>query len=314
MENNRVDYGINHFDPEQYIQTDSGSLLAGIKMFEAIFAGLRLFVMIVLSGYILQLTQYIAVSLLQLLGNVKIDLTLFIFFMQLRYPLVIPGIILLLMILDGIGVLLMRFGESGELLVRFVHTIYWIGLIIAIIYIFYFSFRSFNFITQLGYALGADKSKWQSLTTLRFFLLLFVLAVVIFSWLFLCNYHHDIRVVLETVHKERKRGHPQKVGKNHLAGRCTILLLNAGIWFIISAVLLIWFINHPIGDLLPEEIAKYLPAILSPIVLLTTIFIINLISFLKFLTLRICVRNFQKMHQQGINEEFQVQKSRELSL
>ena len=110
---------------------------------------------------------------------------------------------------------------------------------------------------------------------------------------FFC-YHHDICIVLKSVMQERRSENPVNVKKNRLAGRSGWFGWGTGCYFVLSAILFIYPLLTK-TNLISDDAIKELTDI--PVMILMAInFIISLISFMKYLSLRICVRNFQKVH------------------
>ena len=284
----------NRISPNSYIDTKSGSVLALVKAAEIIFAGSALFILFIISDRISQITNELLNSLSQLTYYFTPNTSAPLLASLMRRPLLIPMIILILIMLDGFGVVMIRYGNSGCGLVRFVHTIYWIAHIIEIIYLIVLMFRFGFGMNQAGQAVGNDKTANLALGAMGAFGWIYYIALLI-GLLFYCNYHHDIRVVLKTVQEECRTRHVAKIGRNHLAGRCTWLMLGAGLYLVISAVLLFYPIFTK-DNLFSKETLQTLSAIAAPMVLLGINFVLTLLSFLKFLSLRICMRNFKKAH------------------
>lgn len=210
-----------------------------------------------------------------------------------RYPMLLPVIIMLLIFLDGIGVLMMRYSRSGEGLVRIIHTVYWLCLLIEIIALIIGMLRFVLGLDDLSKAFGGNQSVYASLGSMRIVFWILFFSVLI-GLLFYCNYHHDICAVLQTINQERVSGKPVKVKKNHLAGRSGLLAWATGCYFVLSAILVIYPLLTK-TNLISDETIKEMTNIPS-MVLLSINMLISLISFVKFLSLRICVKSFQKVH------------------
>ena len=285
----------NRFNPDVYIKTNSSTILAIIKTIESIatcFGLLGLAAGILgVSAAVNHFTDSVNEILLNYLPNISFQLPGFL--LKLHY--LIPALVLLLIILDGFGIFLMRFADRGEELVRFVHFIFWMLSILGII-IFVGSVIMYHIeMNRLNDAFSSS----SSLAALSGVMGFFIYPIIVINFLillFICNYHHDICVVLKTVHEEKRTGYNAAVGNNHLMGRSGWLAWSSGAVFVVSAVYLI--IPLVTGkQLVPEESRNSLIK-LAPVVLLAINFLISLLIFLKYLSLRICVGNFVKNHDQ----------------
>ena len=285
--------GGKRFDPDQYIKTKSGSVLAFVKLLEAIAAGIGIIALVSVSARVSQLSRELLYYISQFSSYLPASFSR-VLIELFRNPLLILTIILMLIILDGIGVLMMRYGSSGGGLVRFVHTIRWIAYIIEILCLIVGMVRFVLGLHQTSQAFADVNGANAAIGALGITGWVYFLCSLI-NLLFYCNYHHDIRVVLKTVQQERSSRRISKVGKNHLAGRSTWFAWGSGLWFICSAFLFIYpIVSHE--NLLSTETLRQISKYIAPIALSGINFIIALLVFLKYLCLRICMRNFNKMH------------------
>lgn len=284
----------NRYNPDVYIKTKSGSILAFIKIMEAIAASIGLIILYIgafgisaaLNNYFLELSNalsgYLPSSAIRATGILA------------QLPLLIPPLFLLLIILDGIGTFMLRFADRGESLVRFVHFIRWILSIIEIILFIATIIYSLNGASKLNDAFGSSAGILASIGILGFFL--YPLTAVNFGiLLFKCNYHHDICTVLKTVHEEKRKGQLALVGENHFMGRTGWLAWGSGFAFASNAFLLIYpLVTH--RQLVSEESWRSISN-LAPIITQSIVCLFSFLVFLKYLSLRICARNFRKYHE-----------------
>ena len=96
-----------------------------------------------------------------------------------RYPMLLPVIIMLLIFLDGIGVLMMRYSRSGEGLVRIIHTVYWLCLLIEIIALIIGMLRFVLGLDDLSKAFGGNQSVYASLGSMRIVFWILFFSVLI---------------------------------------------------------------------------------------------------------------------------------------
>ncbi len=279
---------------DQYLKTTSGSVLVFTKILEAIAAGIGMIKLVFMSDAISKkIIREIIVWIYQSFYFVLPAEFADAISNPGRYSIIIPVIVLLLIILDGIGVLMMRYSGSGERLVSFVHRIYWIAFLLEIIALIVGMLRFVLRLDDISQALSNNQSVFTAVRSLGIIAWLYFFAALI-GLLFYCNYHHDICIVLKAVIQERQSENPVNVKKNRLSGRSGWLAWGAGIWFVLSAILLIFPLLTK-TTLISDDTIKELIDI--PVMILTFInLIISLISFMKYLSLRICVRNFQRAH------------------
>ena len=283
----------NHYNPGVYIKTRSGFILAFIKIMEAIAASVCLIVLFIgingifasLNNFFLELSQTLSTYLPPSLSQTPGFLT--------QLPLLLPSLFLLLIIFDGIGIFLMRFANRGESLVRFVHIICWILSLIEIILFIAAIVLSVLGISRMNDATGGFSRFIKSIGAAGIFIYpLFALYFEVL--LFKCRYHRDICTVLKTVHEEKQTGQLAVVGQNNFMGRTGWLAWSSGIIFVFTALILIYpLITHK--QLVPEE-SWHSVANLAPVITQTIICLFSFLVFLKYLSLRICARNFQKYH------------------
>lgn len=283
------------FDAGIYIKTVSGSILAFVKILEAIIAGAGIFAILFISDRIavlsLKIAEYINPYLYYFLPNKIFNIVRNI----LQFPLLIPAIILLLVILDGIGVFLMRNANTGEGLVSLIHTIYWIFYIIQLVGMVLSAIRLVLGANQVNDAFSNTEGG-AAVSTVIGGMGVFFFPAFLFSFLitlFMCNYHHDILIVLKTVHSERRSGCLQRVEKNHLVGRTGWFVFGAGLLLFNSILWLLSVAGNV--DFVPNEILENLPK-LAPIVWFGINSVICLVIFMKNFALRRCAKNFQKVH------------------
>ncbi len=277
---------------DRYLKTAAGSVLAFTKMLEAIAAGACIIMLVFVSAAVSKIVQTIALLIEQALNFIlpaKFAETLS---SLIRFPMLIPVIILLLIVLDGIGVMMMRYAGSGEGLVMLVHRIRWIGYLLEIIALIMGTIRFALGLADIRQAMGSNESFFlpRSMGILFWIWFLGALAVL----LFFCAYHHDICIALKAVSPERRSEDPVAVGKNRLSRRSGWMAFCSGCYFVFSAI----FFIYPLltkTDLIPDETMKELTNI-PGMVLLGGNMIISLISFAKYLSLRICAGFFQKVH------------------
>ena len=283
----------NRFNPDCYLKTASGSVLAFTKMLEAIAAGIGIVMLVFVSEAISGTIREISLLINQYFHFVFPEKIADTLSNLVRYPMLLPVIILLLIILDGIGVLMMRYSRSGEGLVQIIHTVYWLSLVIEIIALIIGMLRFVLGLDDLSQAMSGNQSVYTSLGSMGIFVWIWFLAALI-GLLFYYNYHHDICTVLKAVYQERVSGKPVSVQKNHLAGRSGWFAWGSGCYFVLSAILVIYPLLTKTNLISDEKIREMtdIPAM----VLLIINMLISLISFAKYLSLRICVRNFQKVH------------------
>ena len=280
----------DRINPDLYIKTSSGSILAVMKLLEAIAASLGFAAVLATSNGIASLTEQVVNAVNESLNYLLPSFTARLAGTFARFILLLPAIMLLLVILDGIGVFIMRVSGQGATLVRFVHTIYWLGYIIQIVLF------AGGFIYSL-FEINSSMSESSSLVTAILGLYIPVFASTLCCMLFVCNYHHDIMVVLGTVQMERLTGKIHPVGKNHLMGRSGWLAAGSGILCASSAFLFIYPLVTGI-QIVPEETLESLQKIGAMAILGFNLFF-WLTVFLKYLSLRICMGNFRKYHNQA---------------
>lgn len=127
----------HRYDPEVYIKTTSGTILAVIKFLEALFAVLGLAGLIFVSSGVSQVVKSMSEYFSSLLNLNLPDAFSLTAGNLSRFTVLLPAAALLLIILDGIGTLLMRTTHSGEGLVNFVHRVYWLWYVLQIVLLLY---------------------------------------------------------------------------------------------------------------------------------------------------------------------------------
>ena len=164
---------------DRYLKTASGSVLAFTKMLEAIAAGIGIIMLVfvsdAMSKTIREITALINQSFYFVLPTKFADAISNL----IRYPMLIPVIVLLLIILDGIGVLMMRYSGSGERLVSLVHRIYWITFLIEIIALIVGMLRFVLGLDDISQAMGNNQSVFTSLGSLGIFVWIYFFAALI---------------------------------------------------------------------------------------------------------------------------------------
>ena len=278
---------------ERYLKTASGSVLAFTKMLEAIAAGIGIIMLVFVS-------EAIAATIIRITALIN---QAYYFFLPekiadtinrlIRYPMLIPVLILLLIVLDGIGVLMIRYSGSGDGLVTLVHRISWIRYLIEIIALILNMLRYVLGLDDISQAMGGNAFLFSSLGPMNIFIwLLFFITLI--DLLFMCNYHHDICTVLKAVRKERRSETPVNVGKNRLVFRSGLFAFGAGFYFVFSAILFFYPLLTK-TNLISDETIRKMTDIPAMVVLAGNL-IISLLTFAKYLSLRICAGNFGKVH------------------
>ena len=282
------------YDPEVYIKTKSGSLFAIIKMFEAAAAGIGLFAFVLFHGMIVLIAQNLLTRFEPLIRIIFPDYAVRLLTTSFRLPAILIVVILLLVVLDGIGVMIIRYGQSGEGLVSFVHLIRWIANIIRILLVIISLLRCVVFFRNAGNLVHGDNGAEKSLAAPGTYVLVCLIVRLVYL-IFFCNYHKDIRIILDTVHEERQILLPVRAERQHLAGRCLLITWNAGTYLLFSLLFLV--LSIVMGrDLIPESSLREISIAVSPLVLLTVNFLVALLRFLKFIAMRNCVKSFNKAH------------------
>ncbi len=286
---------IVHKEPiaDRYLKTPSASVFAFTKFLEMIAAGLGMIVLVfvsdAVSGAVREITEAVCMTFYFVVPE-KLAGTLS---NLVRYPMLIPVSILVLIILDGLGVLMMRYTGSGEGLVQLIHRIYWLTFLIEIIFLIVGMIRFVLGLDDLSRAMGSNQSMYSTLGAMGAIAWIYFFVTLIFL-LFYCNYHHDICVVLETVSAERRSAGPVTVKKNRLAGRSGWFAFGTGCYFVFSAILFFYPLLTETNVISDEKIKEMTN--LPYMAVMGINMLISLISFAKYLSLRICVGNFQKMH------------------
>lgn len=277
----------NRFDPDIYIKTKSGGVLAFVKVLEAIAAA---------AGFVCLAIGYFGVSTLfdSITASVNAVINQYLPTAMIRLPefaakssFLLPAIFLVLLMLDGIGTFMIRFLNQGENLVRFVHLIYQIVSILEIIFFIVIVILLLHYASDES---TASIAAFGALGILTIPITGGSLAVLFFQ----SGFHHDIRTVLKTVHEEKRSGQNLVVGDNHLAGRSSCLAWGSGITFAYSAFLFIYpLVTH---KQINQETSPISIPNLAPVITLAINFVFWLFTFLKYLSLRICTGNFKKYH------------------
>ena len=282
------------FDPSVYIKTKSGSILAIIKLLEAIAACIGLIGLFIGFAGITAITDKITEAVYEISNSFLPVLTTRLAGNLARFSFLLPMIILALIILDGLGTFMMRYAGTGEGIVRFVHFICWVRYIIEIIFFIIGIIWHLYSLRQLNNTAGGSSTLFVSLGMLGIFVYP-VLAAAFAYLLFLCGYHHDICTVLKTVQEEKRTGYNVAAGDNHLPGRSSWLAWGSGIAFVNSAMLFIYPLvtNKQFVDVDTSKMGLDL----GSTVLLGSHFVLWLLIFLKYLSLRICAGNFRKYHE-----------------
>ena len=283
-----------YFDPRLYINTLSGFLLAFIKMIESAAAAAGL-ILVLHRARLGALSLQELLAPLQQLSNLvpAVDLS-WLPLIPLRYQLAITFVILVLTILDGVGLLLIRTGASGGGLVRFVHTVLWIGHILMIIGVIFWTVRVAGGFGSAGRALrGQSSDAAAAFGLLGMSTYLYGIAAVL-GLLYYGNYHHDIRVVLKTVEQEHRTREAAAVGRNHLYGRSFWMMLGSVLYAAVSILLLIGLLSADAKG--SAESAAVIRSVMYVTVFLAANALYAVLEFLKYAALCRCMRNFRKVH------------------
>lgn len=283
-----------YFDPRLYINTLSGFLLAFIKMIESAAAAAGL-ILVLHRARLGALSLQELLAPLQQLSNLvpAADLPT-LPLIPLRYQPVIPFVILVLTILDGIGLLMIRTGASGGGLVRLVHTVLWIGHILMILGVIFWTVRLAAGFGDAGLALrGQSSDAAAAFGLLGAGTYLYGIAAVLVL-LFYCNYHHDIRVVLKTVGQEHRTREAAEVGRNHLYGRSFWMMLGSALYT--AATVLIFIALLPAEPKTSAETAAGKMTEMYGLMVFGANVLFAFLAFLKYAALRRCMRNFRRAH------------------
>ena len=278
--------GKEQFDPDRYLKTGSSAVLAFTKIIEAIPPVFGIISLVFASEKIGALTSSLNEALSQTMNFMLPEKVVSALSALLRFPLLIPFIALSLIVLDGIGVLLMRHSSLGDSLVILVHTVYWLLCVAGIILLIILVLRFASAVNRdVPDEISVVTGFLGAFAVIYFFLLLFIL-------LFWSGYHHDIRVVVKAVRKERWTRKPANVGRNHLAGRAGWIAFGYGL----ELALMLLLIFYPLAA---EELPVNIDGVKELWNISGSVFFIILaaesaFSFVKYLSLRICMRNFKK--------------------
>ena len=276
--------------PESYINTGKATILAIIKLAEALVCGYALYVVLAKPAVI---QKALSVFYEGFSFNAQSQSAFFdIYRTLLSSAGYILAFELLLIVLDGFGSFFTRVAHKGAGLVRTVHTIRYIFSIIGFIGCFYIIFRYAMAMMQV--AETASRMGMADVFTFlgSYELVIYIIVILGAFWIFM-DYDRYVAKVMKQVSLELKAGEIKPYG-----GKAW--LRREALWFacILGASAVLSVVELAAGDSALAGIASYV----KPIEILyrgSNVLSIAVVAVLavKFLLVNRCTADFDKAHQ-----------------